>query len=273
VCADDYAIAPGTSRAIRDLLSAGRISATSVMAASEFWPHEAELLRHVAGTASIGLHLTLTDQVPLGPMPLHAPGGRMPPLGAAYKSGFLRRLPLEEIRAEITRQLESFVAHYGRPPMHIDGHHHIHQLPGVREAVVEMARSLGSGVWIRASGDRPTAILRRAVAVPKALAIAVPARGVRRLAARDRIPVNTSFTGVYDVIGDGRPFGKLVAALLTGVEDNGLMMCHPGIADDALAALDVMTTRRDDEYHYLMSDDWPRVLARHGLELGPFRGA
>lgn len=271
MCADDYAIAPATNRAIRELLAAERISATSVMAASEFWPDEAAGLRAAAGRASIGLHITLTDQRPLGSMPRYAPEGRFPPLGLAFRAGVLGRLPLDEVRREIERQFQSFVAHFGRPPMHIDGHHHIHQLPGIRDIVFDLAKGLGTPVWVRASGDSLAAIASRGIARTKAMIIAGPAWGVRRLADRRGFPVNTSFTGVYDIIGERRAFHDLVPDMLTRVADNGLMMCHPGIADAELAARDPMGAKREDEFRYFMSEAWPRLLEARGLELGAFR--
>lgn len=85
------------------------------------------------------------------------------------------------------------------------------------------------------------------------------------------MPTNAGFTGIYDVIGEVRPFADLVPRFLTGAGENCLFMCHPGFADDDLKSRDAMTTRREDEYAYLMSDAWPKLLDSSGLELGPFR--
>ena len=101
VNADDYAFTPGISRGIRELLSTRRISATSVMAASQYWPQEAAALKAVAGDADIGLHLTLTDHNPIGAMATFAPSGRFPALMPLLKGALLRNVPLSEIDAEI----------------------------------------------------------------------------------------------------------------------------------------------------------------------------
>src|SRR5690606_28678950 len=61
VCADDYALTPGVSRAIRELIAARRISATSVMTVCPYWTEEGPALAAVADEADVGLHLTLTD--------------------------------------------------------------------------------------------------------------------------------------------------------------------------------------------------------------------
>lgn len=270
VCADDYAFTPGVSRAIRELIAARRISATSVMTGSEFWPDEAAALRAIAGNADIGLHLTLTDQRPLGPMPTFAPDGRFPPLTAVFRAGLLRRLPLAEIEAEIERQVATFVEHYGAPPAHIDGHHHMHQLPGVRDVVVRIARRLGHGrTWVRSCAESPVLIARRGIAPLKAAVIAALGPGTTRRAKVAGVPANAGFSGVYDFADERRPLADLFDRFLDGLGPNGLVMCHPGYADEALAERDIMTNAREAELHFLMSDTWPALLARHGLEVGP----
>lgn len=272
LCADDYAFTPGISRSMRELLSARRISAVSVMAASQYWPAEAPSLKDVAGDADIGLHVTLTDHTPLGAMPGFAPGGKFPPMGAVMKAGLMRRLPVEEIRGEVERQLASFVRHYGRPPSHIDGHHHVQQLPGVRDIVVEVARRVGAGrIWVR-SGSVPAGLARRrGVATGKAMIIGALGGGISRRARTAGVPVNQGFSGAYDFATETRPMGELFERFVLGAAENALVMCHPGYADAALKGLDPVTHTRDAEHAYLMSDAWPALLAREELELGPYR--
>ncbi len=271
VCADDYAFTPGVSRGIRELLAARRISATSVMTVSEFWPEAAVALATVAANADIGLHVTLTDQRPLGPLPTLAPEGTLPPLARLFRAGLLRRLPLGEIEAEIERQIAAFVTHYGRPPAHIDGHHHMHQLPGVRDIVMRAARRLGGGVWVRSCAEPPGRIVRRGISVAKALVIGALGPAVGRLSLRAGVPVNRGLSGAYDFAAEGRPTAELFARFVAGAGENAVVMCHPGYADATLAARDPMVAAREAELAYLRSDAWPRLLADAGLELGPLR--
>lgn len=272
VCADDYAFTPGVSRAIRELIAARRISATSVMAAAPDWPAEAAALKAIAGDADIGLHVTLTDHVPLGPMPRLAPDGRFPRMPDLYRAGLLRRLPLDEIGAEIARQADRFIQHYGAPPAHIDGHHHVHQLPGIRDIIVETARRLGVGrTWVRAGHEAPSLVWRRGVASSKALVIGALGRGVAARARAAGVPVNRGFSGAYDFLADPRPAAELFRRFVTGAADNALVMCHPGHSDATLAQLDVMIAARDAEAAYLMSAAWPALLRAENFELGPLR--
>ena len=81
LCADDYALTEGVSRAIGELAAAQRLSATSVLVTSAHWPASAPRLCVHRGHLSVGLHLDLTLGAPLGPMPRLAPAGTFP--GAA----------------------------------------------------------------------------------------------------------------------------------------------------------------------------------------------
>jgi chitin disaccharide deacetylase len=270
VNADDYAFTPGVSRGIRELLAARRISATSVMAASEYWPAEAAALKVVAGDADIGLHLTLTDHVPLGSMPAFAPQGRFPGLNAMLKAAVLRRLPLDEIDAEVQRQIQSFKTHYGALPAHIDGHHHVHQLPGVRDLVVRNAMRLKIP-YVRCCAESLTRIRRRGVAAAKAGLIGSFGHALRQRAAAAGVTTNPSFSGVYDFASPVFSMEELFSRFIIDAGDNHLVMCHPGYADPVLAALDRVTSIREDELRFLMSPRWPELMERAGLEIGPHR--
>jgi predicted glycoside hydrolase/deacetylase ChbG (UPF0249 family) len=270
VCADDYGFTPGVSEGIRQLLAAGRISATSVMTSCEPWPAEAAALKAVAGAADIGLHVTLTDQEPIGRMPELAPDGRFPAMPALYKAAVLRRLPLGEIEAEIERQVAAFVVHYGAPPAHIDGHHHVHQLPGIRDIVVKAAARIGPGrTWVRCCAERPALIARRGVATAKALVIGSFGGAVARRAKAAGVPVNDGFSGAYDYLGAGLDIEGLFRRFLTGARRNTVVMCHPGRVDEALARRDVMVAAREAELAFLASEAWPALLAEMGCEVGP----
>jgi chitin disaccharide deacetylase len=270
VCADDYGLTPGVSRGIRELLAPGRISGTSVMAASEFWPREAPALKAFAKHADIGLHITLTDQVPLEAMPTFAPGGTLPPLRQVLRAALLRRLPLAEIEAEIERQLAAFVEHFGQPPAHIDGHHHIHQLPGIREIVVGIAKRLQpSGTYVRSCHEPVSRIVKRGVAVKKALLISSLGRGLAQQLRHAGLPTNSGFSGAYDYGAETRSLTEAFGRFLEGASPGHLVMCHPGYNDAILAGKDTLTSGRETELAFFTSDAWPRLVTGAGVEVGP----
>lgn len=268
LCADDYGLAPGVGEAIRDLIERGRLSATSCMTVSPFWPGEAERLRPLREAADIGLHLTLTDQAPLGPMPLLAPTGRLPSLGRLIGLAFAGRLDTAEIAAEAERQLDRFEAEFGAPPDHLDGHHHVHLLPGVREVVADLfRRRLPQGSWVRHCDEPLPALLRVGVAVPRAAFISALGRGLRRAG----LPGNRAFRGVRS-FRERAPYGELFRRFLGGLGPGGVVMCHPARIDDALRAADPVAGQREEEWRFLAGGDAQRTLAAAGLRPARFGG-
>lgn len=271
VCADDYALTPGVSRAIRELIAGGRISATSVMTVSPYWREEGPALAAVVGEADIGLHLTLTDQVPLGALPELAPSGHLPPIEALVRASLLGRLPMAEIEAEIERQLEAFVTVWKRPPSHVDGHHHVHQLPGVRRALLRVvSRQSGPRPYLRSCQEPLTRIMRRGIAQKKAALISALGTGFARQAMIAGFATNDGFSGIYQFgAANPRP-DDLFARFVRDLGPRPLAMCHPGYSDTTLAMLDGMTAERDAERAFLGGEGWPRVLAAADVAVVPF---
>lgn len=272
LCADDYAIAPGVSRGIRRLLETGRLTATSCMTTSAFWPTEAPALRPLAERADIGLHLTLTNLKPLGAMPQLCPQGRFPDIQALTIAAWRGRLAAGEIAAELARQLDAFEAGFGRAPAFLDGHQHVHQLPGIRDAVIDLwqRRLAQSGAWLRVTDEPMVDVLRRGVERTKSAIISVLGRGLGRRARQNRIPVNDSFSGVQDFSGRV-PYQRLFDRFLRAARGRHLVMCHPGEVDDDLRAVDDVTDAREEELRFFASDAFPALVARHGLTLERFR--
>ncbi len=274
ICADDFALAPGVSRGILELLQAGRISATSCMSVSPLWPEHSSWLDGVRERTDIGLHLTLTALAPLGAMPHTAPDGRLPAFGVLARNALSGRLDLEECRAELGRQLDAFETHFHRPPDFLDGHHHVHQLPGLRDVVIDIHRRrlAGSGAYLRTCWDRPGAVLRRGVRRRRALAIGFPGLALRRRAMAAGIPVNDGFSGVYDHSANA-PYGALFRRFISHAGKRHLVMCHPGHPDEELARLDSLTDQREREFQFLMGADFEPAMESAGTKCGRFRAA
>ncbi|MDR3517049.1 MAG: ChbG/HpnK family deacetylase [Azospirillaceae bacterium] len=268
LCADDYALSPGVSEAIRRLIARGRLSATSCMVTTSEWPVEAVALRPFAGCADIGLHLTLTDQAPLTPMPRLAPTGRLPSVGSLIVTALRGRLNPAEIEAEVAGQVESFTTAFGVPPAFIDGHQHIQQLPVIRTAVLRQLARL-PGAYVRCGVEPAGSIVRRGIATAKSLLIAGLGLALRREARRAGIPANTRFRGIYDFSGRD-PYAALFERFVSAPGQRTLIMCHPGFADPVLAQRDSVTGQRETEFAFLDGPQLPDILARQGVRLARF---
>lgn len=270
LCADDYGIAPGVSRGIRQLAAAGRLSATSCMTVFPEWPEEADRLGDLVDRIDIGLHLTLTDQRPLGAMPKLAPDGRLPTLGRLIGLAHLGHLDRLEIADEIARQFDAFEAALGRPPAFIDGHQHVHLLPGIRESVLALfdRRLDRRTAWLRSCAEPAASILRRRNDARRALVIAGLARPLHRATGRSGIATNLGFSGVTSFRAD-RDVEADMADYLSHTGARPLIMCHPGEPDDILAARDPILGARAAELSYFGSARFAEALDRHGVVLAP----
>lgn len=255
LCADDYGIAPGVSRAIRDLLDRDRLSATSCMVVSPDFAAEGALLAPYAGRADLGLHLTLTQDRPLGRLMLAAYTGRLDRIAMA---------------AAIDGQVAAFTGVVGRPPDFIDGHQHVHLLPGVREGVVATAQRIGA--YVRLTDEPLAAALKGGIAPGKAAFLSLLARPLARAVRQSGIVHNRGFRGARSFAEPG-PFGALFRRMIDGAGAGCLIMCHPGLVDAALAARDPVTQSREAEYRYLLSEEFPADLAAANLHLARLKDA
>jgi predicted glycoside hydrolase/deacetylase ChbG (UPF0249 family) len=154
-----------------------------------------------------------------------------------------------EIAAELARQLDAFEDALGRAPDFVDGHQHVHALPGVRRAVLDLlAQRYPAGtVYVRDPADRLAAILSRGVAVAKALTIAGLAAGFRSAALRRQLRLNRGFSGVAP-FDPQRDFASDLTRFILRPGTAHLVMCHPGFVDGELESLDPVVASRPIEH-------------------------
>ena len=268
LCADDYGLADGINRAIRDLIARGRLNATSVMVVgAAIGRAEVAALQDAAANSprcAIGLHATLT--APFRPLTMHfrpLNGGLFLPFPAMLRSGLLRRLDPGLIEDELLAQLAAFKELFGRAPDFVDGHQHAQLFPQVRDAFLRAVKQAAPTAWVRQGGRRkPLAGL----GAPKALVLDVLSAQFRKRAARAGIPFNPAFAGAYDFSKEP-DFAVLMDEFLAELPDGGLVMCHPGFVDETLRGLDPLTTQREAEHAYLASDRFPALLAANKVTL------
>ncbi len=255
ICADDYGIAPGVSEAIRALLSERRINATSVMTVLPDLLEEADaLLPMTGGQASIGLHLTLTGN--FEPLTHGFRGATFPSLSKLMALAFARRLDPVNVKAEVETQFMAFEEAFGRAPDHVDGHQHVHLLPIVREAVLDVTRRRAPNAWVR--DCTPAAGALKGLD-PKGRFIGALARGLAEQAAAAGLATNRGFAGAYNFKA-GTNYGRILTHFLAALGDGGLVMVHPGHVDDALRARDPLTGPREAEYDVLAGAALPQIL-------------
>ncbi|MGE0253543.1 MAG: ChbG/HpnK family deacetylase [Alphaproteobacteria bacterium] len=268
LCADDYGLSPAVDGGIATLAQCGRLTAVSCLAVLPRWPHAALQLAGLSGRIDIGLHFALTEFAPLGPMPRLAPHGTFPALSGFGQAAATRRLDHAEIATEFSRQFDAFVAATGRTPDFVDGHHHVHQFPVVRDVVAEHLRALDPPVWVRNTATTPWRLAKRRVALPRATFLAALGVAGRRAWRRAGLPTNADFAGVRD-FDERAPYETLFRRFLVDARPGLLVMCHPGGAE---AGSDDGQSRAG-ELHYLRGARFMDDLAAAGCRLARFTDA
>jgi chitin disaccharide deacetylase len=270
LCADDFGLAAGVSRGIVELAEMGRLSATGAMSNMPGWRRAAPALIPLRDRIAVGLHLNFTVGSPLGPMPGLAPSGTFPALKDLLPKALKRQLPDTEIAEEIGRQIDAFEEAFGGAPAFVDGHQHVHVLPAIRPALIQVlqARGYAGRVWLRDPTDRATAILRRPVGRNKALIVKSLARGFARSAHAAGFRTNKGFSG-FAPLDLSVPAARIFEEAFSKLGAQPLVMCHPGYVDDELRALDPALDSRVEELNYLKSDAFRALLEERGLRLVP----
>ncbi len=267
LCADDYALAPGVSAAIRELISRGRLNATSVMTVLPEFETEVRSLQAVKSPIPflIGLHATLTGGFdPLVAPPIPTADGRLPMSSKLLPPMGFFRVNRHAVKAEVKAQIDKFKNAFGRPPDYVDGHQHVQLMPGVRTAFLAAVAEGAPNAWVRQCA--PVTLSADLLGSSKSRFLGVLSRGFRKRARRLGIAYNPAFAGAYDY-GVPKDFGKLFTGFLDGLPAGGVVMCHPGHVDGILVARDLLTDQREREYAFLMSEGLANALQRAGATL------
>ena len=236
VNADDLGRTPGINAGIFAAHDRGLVTSATLMVG---YPAAAAAARGAAVRPGlgIGLHVQLTGGVPT------LPPERVPSLVDA--AGRLPRWPEDlgaadpgEILAEVRSQLDRFRALAGRPPSHLDSHHHSHRLPAVLAALVTIARELG--VPVRNASPEVGEALRRA-------------------------GVATTDAFVDSFYGESATLESLFA-ILGGVGPGTTeVMCHPARVDEELRAGSTYAEERERELAALTAPEARRTLRALGI--------
>jgi predicted glycoside hydrolase/deacetylase ChbG (UPF0249 family) len=265
IAVDDFGEHVTINTAALALARAGRISAISCMVGGPAWPDGAAALRELdRPQVDLGLHLDLT-QYPLETSPR--------PLARLIGAAWLRRLDPHRLRSEVERQCDAFEADARRAPDHVDGHQHVHQLPQVRELLVDtLCRRYDPHPWLRDTrrahfagrtfdstllrADMKAAVIERLGADP-----------LRHLAAGRGVPQNRRLLGIHGLQADARTYRRLLGGWLGVAQTGDLLVAHPASA--LAGATGPMAANRSAEYAVLGSAEFGDLLVQAEVEVVP----
>jgi predicted glycoside hydrolase/deacetylase ChbG (UPF0249 family) len=244
VNADDFGRTAGINEGTLEAYVKGIVTSATVMileSAAEEGLHQAHAL---APDLALGLHFTVTgggrSASPPGALPRLAFGGRF----VRSVEELPERIPEEEIRKELEAQIALFEKQAGKPPTHLDSHHHSALHVSVAPVFASVAKE--RGLPVRASNARAHAqLLEKGLRVPDFF--------------------------LESFFGSGATFENLrfiMAHLRHGVSE---LMCHPGYPDDALVRGSSYAQERKQEIASLCDPRVREALLAEGIKLVDFR--
>jgi chitin disaccharide deacetylase len=279
VNADDLGWTPGVNRGIVEAFRNGIVTSTSLLANGAAFAGGVEMAR-AAGGLGVGVHLNLTDGAPVtGRESVTSLVNKQGEFAGGPESLLLRRasrgLLLKEVEREWNAQIQK-VRDAGIEPTHLDGHKHVHMLPGLFEIALRLAKRHGIGairVSLEASSLRAalsSGAKRRAGVVMKqglqARGLKLLARGAREQAERAGIAAADYFCGIAQT-GELTREGvtKFLKSLPEGTTE---LMCHPGYADTALQNTATrLQDSRQTELEILTDTAIRNLVASQGIRL------
>ncbi len=259
VCADDFGMNSSVDEGILELVEMGRLSAVSCLSTGPTFAAHAASARDAG--VDLGLHLNLTE-------PMEGSLGlSLPRLIASAYTGLL---DASWIDAAIHCQLDAFELAVGRGPDYVDGHQHVHQLPGVRRRLLAVLRErYGHGQpWLRCTvpgaqqGQRPADVFKARIIG------ALGARALRRQAREGGWRQNNGLLGVYGLSGGAPAYSQRLYAWLRAARDGDLLMCHP--AAPSATYPDGLSAQRAAEYEVLARPALSTGLAANGVHISRF---
>lgn len=264
--ADDFGLSPGVNRGIVEAFREGVLSSTTMLVNLPSFD-EAVALARAHPALPVGIHLSLLWGRPVSPpaeVPtLVGPDGRFPrSLVALAWRYYLGRLSPSEVRAELRRQVRRFTG-AGLRPTHVDTHKHVHALPGVLEAVIEVATEFGIGK-VRCSREFSGGAAAPAASAKRRL-LAWLTRGTADRLRRAGLRTTDHFAGIEAMpCLNSAALCRILAALRPGVTE---IMCHPGYQDQTAAEYSRTPPHREIELASLKDPTVRACLAEHAIRL------
>jgi predicted glycoside hydrolase/deacetylase ChbG (UPF0249 family) len=279
VNADDLGWTDGVNRGILEAFHHGIVTSTSLLANGAAFAGGVEAARSAPGLG-VGVHLNLSDGPPMAERETitsllnddgEFAGGPERLLLRRVRRGLI----LGEVESEWDAQIQK-VRDAGIAPTHLDGHKHVHMLPGLFEIALKLAKRHDIGairVSLEASSLRAALSSGKKLHAGVVLKQGVQARGLKLLArdAREQaehagISTTDYFCGIAqtgELTREG--LAQFVKSLPDGTTE---LICHPGYADAALQKTQTrLQDSRQTELQILTDTGIRNLVASLGIRL------
>lgn len=283
VNADDFGLTAQVSKGIMDAHRHGVVTSTTLLANGGAVELAVSMARR-APELGIGVHLNLTEGVPVSPIfnvPTLVNGsGRLHLTPARLGAGiFTGKVRLSDVERELRAQIQK-VLRVGILPTHLDGHKHVHVLPGISEIVIRLAQQFGiRGIrcpaeeapnLVRLLGSNQstqTPVIKQYLLGRAAFHFA--RRFKEKLAQAGLICAGhfygLSQTGFLDAVG----LQDILRRLPHGASE---LMCHPGYVDaDLMKTPTRLLAQREVEIQALIAFEIRKLVKEQGIRLMNYR--
>ena len=278
VNADDFGLTTGVTQGILDAHREGIVTSTTLMANGGAFETAVSMGRRENNLA-IGVHLNLTQGVPVS-RALDIPTlvdrqGRLHLSPRRLAQGIMsRQVNLVEVEIELWQQIRK-VSGAGILPTHLDGHKHVHVLPGVSDIVIRLAKEflVPSIRCPNETAPKIPTLLRFGNYWPASAKQYVVGRTVSIFARRFKQKLakagllspahfyGLSQTGFLDAV-------DILDILEDLPEGASELMCHPGYFDTDLARTGTrLLVQREVEMRALTAHQVRKLAADRGIQL------
>ena len=236
--ADDFGYSKGVNLGILEAYKNGVLRSTTIMAGMPGFEHAVNLSKENPGLR-IGVHLTLTTGKSVGGIykTLTDEDGKFLPLNEVERRAKAGETDLAEVEAEYEAQIRKVLA-AGINPDHFDSHHHTHNLPGIVNVFLKMAKKYGVKVRIYD----------------------------KELLKGEYADVRTTDEFIDTFFGDTVTAEDLLGMLSSCKAETVEVMCHPAYMDKFLHESSSYSMKRVYELDVLTSSEVKDYVDEHGIE-------
>jgi len=244
ICADDFGQNEPISQGIYELVVIQRLNAVSCMVTGDVWDIYKSKILPFTNDIQIGLHLNLTHGNGLSQV-------SFPSLSKLIIQTY-RLWPVSKtwLKSEITAQIIKFKQDIGCWPQFIDGHQHVHQLPIIREILLEVVDELEFQPWFRTTYHTLNSALKYKSSWKKWILFMLGGNYFYQLLQAKGYKTNKNFSGDYQFNAKINYRDQFLKSLQS-IEGEGLIMCHPGLKSHDLS--DPIRHVRVKEFNYMRS--------------------
>lgn len=152
--ADDFGLCKGVNLGIIEGFTEGALTSTSMMA-NMIGFDNAIIFAKENPKLPIGAHLTLTTGYPVSSniKSLVDDNGQFKKIDSYIDGEQISKIDLEEVEKEWISQIEKLIEHDIKP-CHLDTHHNIQNIPGIKEVFLNLARKYSLPTRYTLNADR-----------------------------------------------------------------------------------------------------------------------